>query len=34
MPFLFPLGTILSCKIETANYTRAMYVGFLVQFLL
>lgn len=30
----FPLGTILSCIFETANYTRVMYVGFLVQFLL
>ena len=32
--FFFPLGTILSCIFETANYTRAMSVGFLVQFLM
>lgn len=30
----FSLGIIHSCIFETANYTRVMYVGFLVQFLL
>lgn len=34
MCHFFSLGIIHSCIFETANYTRAMYVGFLVQFLL